>query len=160
LQRAAPPGSFSRHLNPSMAPKIGTRDRLDGLQSLAKARAYYVLRRCLSQANRDRLKRWQNSGRMRMSGVLSLLHGSYTSRELVLELNSRLPRDFEILMVHSAFDRLLPAYKGTPREVIESLVALCGNQRTLVMPAFCLGGKSRDKRAFYKTHPFDVKRSP
>jgi hypothetical protein len=68
-----------------------------------------MLRRYLSQERRSELKRWQGLARKRFSPVLSLLHGAFTTEELLAHLNLRLKPDFEILMVHSSFDGLLPS---------------------------------------------------
>ena len=95
-----------------------------------------------------------------MSGVFSLLYGGYSAKELVDELKTKIPRDFEILMVHSAFDRLLPMYTGSPRDLVNELIAFCGKTRTLVMPAFVLGGRLYDKKEYFRTHAFDVNKTP
>ncbi len=62
-------------------------------------------------------------------------------------------------MVHSAYDRLLPMYTGTPHEIVRQLIGLCGTSRTLVMPAFVLGGRSYNPAAYYESHVFDAKKT-
>jgi aminoglycoside N3'-acetyltransferase len=129
-------------------------------QNTVKARLYYVVRRCLSQNRRDELKKWQGRLRRRLSGTVSLIHGNYCAAELITNLKARISDDVEILMVHSSYDHLLPAFKGDPQEIVNALVDYCGSKRTLVMPAFCLGGRLRDKRGANGGRVFDVRKSP
>lgn len=135
-------------------------DRISLWQNAAKARLHYLLRRCLSQRNRNYIKGWQRSARKRMSKALSLLHGTYSAKEIVEDLKVRIPADAEILMVHSSYDRLLPMYSGGPQELIYELISLCGKNRTLVMPAFVLGGRLYEKKEYFRTHAFDVRKTP
>ncbi len=89
-----------------------------------------------------------------------MIHGTFSAEDLVAELKRRLPNHFEILMVHSAFDGLLPMLKGTPQELVAALLELCGPDRTLVMPAFVMGGRTYDIAAYFRSRPFDVRRTP
>jgi aminoglycoside N3'-acetyltransferase len=98
--------------------------------------------------------------RKRLAPVLSLVHGSFSSDGLAAELARLLPMDFEILMVHSSYDALLPMYKGDARELIAALLKICGPDRTLVMPAWVMGGRTFDTQAYFRTRPFDVRRTP
>src|SRR6266481_7268308 len=90
------------------------RQRLYIWQNAAKARLYYTLRRCLSQNRRDRMKKWQSAARRRMGRLFSILYGSFGAKELVGSLETRIKDEFDILMVHSSYDNLLPMYSGTP----------------------------------------------
>ena len=128
-------------------------------QNGVKGHLYYFLRRWLSPRKRDEIKKWLSTERRRMSRVFTLLHGTYTAKELIDELKRKIPGDTEILMIHSSYDHLLPMYCGRPREIVDELIGFCGGERTLVMPAFCLGGRRRDKKAYYRTHVFDVRKS-
>jgi len=118
------------------------------------------LRRTLSQERRTELKRLQGVAKKRLAPVLSLVHGSFDTTALREELSRRLPPDFEILMVHSSFDALLPMYKGNVSELLAALMSLCGPERTLVMPAFILGGRALDTRTYFADRPFDIRRTP
>lgn len=129
-------------------------------QNAIRARLHHALRRCLSQGSRSTLKVWRGKARKRVSWALPLLYGHYNAREIVKELSLRIPKDFEILMVHSAYERLLPMYSGTPQELVNELLAFCGMSRTLVMPTFVLGGRFYDKVAYFKNRAFDVSRTP
>ena len=129
------------------------------LQSAIKGQLYYLLRRCLSQDTRDQAKEWARAMRNRFARFLPLIYGHYSARDLVQNLNSGIVEEFDILMVHSSYDHLLPVYSGRPQDIVNELIAYCGPNRTLVMPAFFLGGRHRDKKSYYKAHAFDVKRN-
>jgi aminoglycoside 3-N-acetyltransferase len=119
-----------------------------------------MLRRVLSQERRTELKRLQGMARKRFAPVLSMVNGAFGTQELVSELARRLPQDFEILMLHSSFDAFLPMYKGSAKEVVTGLIDLCGSSRTLVMPSFVLGGRNYDAHEYFKSRPFDIRRTP
>jgi aminoglycoside 3-N-acetyltransferase len=119
-----------------------------------------TLRRALSQQRRTELKRLQGSARKRFAPVLSLVYGSFTTTELLEELERRLPENFEILMVHSSFDGLLPMYKGSAKDLVNGLIDFCGRKRTLVMPSFVMGGRTFDTSAYFRSQPFDLRRTP
>ena len=128
--------------------------------SLARAGVRATLRKTLSQERRTELKRLQGVARKKLSPVLSLVHGTFTTEQLIADVSRRLPPDFEILMVHSSFEGFLPMYKGTPKDLVAALVDFCGPNRTLVMPSFVMGGRTYDLTAYYKARPFDVRRTP
>src|SRR5580693_5031389 len=92
-----------------------------------------TLRSFLSQERRTELKRLQGAVRKRFAPALLAVHGSFGPNELIAEMERRLPREFEILMVHSAFDGLLPMYKGSAKDLVGALIDFCGPQRTLVL---------------------------
>lgn len=127
--------------------------------NVLKSRLLRGARRVLSQDQRNRLKKWQGATRTRWRKLYLLAYGQYTAHELVGQLRTRLADDFEILVVHSAYDRLLPMYSGKPQEIIDELIKLCGPSRTLVMPAFVLGGRSYDPIAYYRSRVFDARRT-
>lgn len=119
-----------------------------------------TLRSFLSQERRTELKRLQGAARKRFAPALLAIHGSFGANELIAEMERRLPRDFEILMVHSAFDGLLPMYKGSAKDLVGALIDFCGPQRTLVMPSFVMGGRAHDATEYFRSRPFDVRRTP
>jgi aminoglycoside N3'-acetyltransferase len=125
-----------------------------------KAKLHYASKRMLSQRFRNRMKQWQISTRKEVPWFYILVHGRYRGADLVEQIRTRLPTEFEILMVHSAYDRLLPMYSGTSHEIVRGLIELCGPNRTLAMPAFVLGGRSYDVCQYYRKHHFDVRRTP
>ncbi|HWZ81734.1 MAG TPA: AAC(3) family N-acetyltransferase [Terriglobales bacterium] len=119
-----------------------------------------MLRSALSQERRTELKRLQGVARKRLGPVLSMVHGTFTTEELVADFARRAPPDFEILMVHSSFDQLLPMYKGSAKELVGALIDFCGSERTLVMPSFVMGGRTYDIAEYFRSRPFDVRRTP
>lgn len=119
-----------------------------------------ALRRALSQERRTELKRWQGVARKRLAPVLTAVHGAFSTEELVAELRRRLPKDFEILMVHSSFDTFLPMYQGSAKELVGALIDFCGPDRTLAMPSFVMGGRTYDAAAYFKTRPFNIRTTP
>jgi aminoglycoside 3-N-acetyltransferase len=119
-----------------------------------------ALRGALSQDRRNELKRLQGLARKRLAPVLLLVHGRFSSDELRAELMRRLPANFEILMVHSSYDSLLPMYKGNAQDLLAMLISVCGTDRTLVMPSFVMGGRDFDRQGYFRERPFDVRRTP
>ena len=128
--------------------------------SILRAGVRATVRRALSQERRTELKRLQSLARKRFAPVLSAVHGTFETGELIAELKRRLPLDFEILMVHSSFDSLLPMYKGGAKELVSGLIDLCGSDRTLVMPSFVMGGRNYDAAEYFRSKPFDVRSTP
>jgi aminoglycoside 3-N-acetyltransferase len=63
-------------------------------------------------------------------------------------------------MVHGSYDGLLPMYKGSVSELVAALIDICGSERTLVMPAFVMGGRTFDTKTYFQSRPFDVRRTP
>ena len=124
-----------------------------------KVRLFYLVRRLLTQRSRNAIKQSLALFRKRWSGIYLLLNGRYNAKELVEQVRSRIPADFDILMVHSSYDRMLPMYSGKPQELLDELIALCGTNRTLAMPAFFFGGRQYDSAGYYRSHPFDATRT-
>jgi aminoglycoside 3-N-acetyltransferase len=80
---------------------------------------------------------------------------------LIIEIDHRLDKDWNILMVHSSINGLLPMYKGNALELLKALVEYCGPDRTLVMPAFNFGENGEGARGTLKRNPrFDLRRAP
>lgn len=77
--------------------------------------------------------------RKRLTPVLRIIHGTFDTAALRQHLEKTLDPDFEILMVHSSVNHMLPYYDGNPLELIRMLIDFCGPDRTLVMPAFFFG---------------------
>jgi aminoglycoside 3-N-acetyltransferase len=122
---------------------------------------YNLLRRTLSQEQRNRLKKRLWHLRSRSARLYRLRYGTFSAAELCSELERRLPADAEIIMVHCSLNDLQPMYTGTAGDLLDGLVRLCGAQRTLVMPAFFFGGPDQDPTAYYRDKPmFDASRQP
>lgn len=93
--------------------------------------------------------------------ILCLIHGTFTTNDLIAEIDNRLDQDWQILMVHSSFNNLLPMYQGSALELVKALIAYCGPERTLVMPAFNFGEAGEGARETLKKNPrFDLRRTP
>ena len=51
-----------------------------------------------------------------LAPIMKAMHGTFDANDLFQELARRVPRDFDVLMVHCAFDDLVPMYRrGAPR---------------------------------------------
>jgi aminoglycoside 3-N-acetyltransferase len=129
-------------------------------KAAAKAQLFLAVRRLLSQSKRTALKKKIVVSRKRLSAAYLVIYGRYSARELVEQLKNRVPENFSILMVHSSYDRLLPMYTGSPQDLVRELMAFCGRDRTLAMPAFMLGGRFYDKKQYFSKRAFDVNRTP
>ncbi len=119
-----------------------------------------VLRGAFNQEQRNELKRLQTIARKRLAPVLGAVHGSFVASDVIAELAKRVPAGFEVLMVHSSIDTFAPMYKGTAKDLLQALIEFCGPHRTLVMPAFVMGGRSYDSAAYFRNRPFDVRTTP
>lgn len=100
--------------------------------------------------------------RVRLHPLIRAVNGTFGAADLRRELERRLHGQFEILMVHSSVNHMAPMFTGTPLELLHELVAFCGSERTLAMPAFYFGGaKDPDVVAAFRREPrFDVRRTP
>jgi aminoglycoside 3-N-acetyltransferase len=125
-----------------------------------RAEVRSALRKFLSIERRSELKRLQGVARKRLAPMLSVVHGRFATDELIADLSRRVPADFEILMVHSSFDSMLPMYGGSAKELVSGLIEFCGPNRTIVMPSFVMGGRTYDAAAYFEAKPFDVRTTP
>jgi aminoglycoside 3-N-acetyltransferase len=99
--------------------------------------------------------------RKRASPLLCLIHGTFTTNDLIIEIDNRLDKNWQILMVHSSINGLLPMYNGNALELLKALIEYCGPNRTLVMPAFYFGEHGEGARGTLKKNPrFDLRRTP
>jgi aminoglycoside N3'-acetyltransferase len=122
---------------------------------------YAAARRVLDQRARDRLNARLARGRKAVAPLLRRLHGTFDAAALRAELERVLPARFDALMVHCAFDDLLPMYTGGVGALLDALRALCGPERTLVMPAFTFLVPGRDVVDHLSRNPrFDARRQP
>lgn len=99
--------------------------------------------------------------RKKASPLLRLVHGTFSTADLIAEIDRNLNRDWRILMVHSSVNNLMPMYQGNALELLKALIEYCGPDRTLVMPAFNFGEEGEGARETLKKNPrFDLHRSP
>ena len=124
-----------------------------------KRMLYGVARRSMSQEMRSRLDRWLARQRRSASPLIKAVHGTFDASDLLEELSRRLPPAFDVLMVHCAFDDLVPMDREGPLELLRALQRLSGANRTLAMPAFSyvLPDLVRHLEAHSR---FDVRRAP
>jgi aminoglycoside 3-N-acetyltransferase len=94
--------------------------------------------------------------------LMGLIYGTFNADDLRKHLQQTIDPDFEILMVHSSVNHMLPMYKGTPLDLVKMLLDFCGSDRTLVMPAFYFGNpKYGGAFGTFRAQPvFDLKRTP
>jgi aminoglycoside 3-N-acetyltransferase len=121
-----------------------------------------LVTRYLDHEQRLALRTAYHAVRSRLRPLLRAAYGSFDAAALREHLDSRVGRDFEVLMVHSSLNHMQPTYTGSAIEVVRNLIELCGPGRTLAMPTFCFGDPAtggmhamlkREKR-------FDVRRTP
>ncbi|MCB1935722.1 MAG: AAC(3) family N-acetyltransferase [Nitrosomonas sp.] len=100
--------------------------------------------------------------RKALTPVMKLRYGTFDTAALRQHLEETLDPDFEILMVHSSVNHMLPYYQGNPLELVRMLIDFCGPERTLVMPAFYFGDpKIGSLIDTLKVKPeFDLKKTP
>lgn len=106
---------------------------------------YNTLRRFLSQSSRNRLKKVLYKIKNRLKKLFLICYGTVDNDELISHIEYKLGSDFEILMIHSSYDNMLPMYVGNPSDLIKKLVNYCNrNGITLVMPCFFFGKGGND----------------
>lgn len=120
-----------------------------------------IAKRHLSDERVHALRSAYLRGRSRLAPLLRFVHGSFGVEELRQHLEKSIGRDFEILMVHSSVNSMLPMFTGSPLELVRMLVDYCGQDRTLAMPAFYFGeGGTGAYPSFQKNPRFDLTRTP
>lgn len=93
--------------------------------------------------------------------LLRLIHGTFTTQDLIAEIDHKVDKDWSVLMVHSSMNGLEPMYEGSAMELLKALIDYCGPDRTLVMPAFYFGEGGEGTRVALKRNPrFDLRRTP
>ncbi len=126
-----------------------------------RTEAFHLLKRATSERFRRRLKAQVWRVRSGLAPVLKARYGTYGNAELEAELRSRIPSDFEILMVHSSISDMKPMYQGSAVDLLQMLQRFVGPARTLAMPAFFFGSPELYNRDYYRVHRrFDVRRTP
>jgi aminoglycoside 3-N-acetyltransferase len=116
----------------------------------------------LSGAQVSALRERYHALRARLHPLIRAMNGTFGAPDLRRELEDRLPAPFEILMVHSSVNHMAPMFTDNPIELLHELMAFCGPQRTLAMPAFYFGGAADADvvAAFTRDPRFDVRRTP
>lgn len=118
--------------------------------------------RHLQAAQVEALRKLYLRQRARLAPAMRWVHGSFSADDLRAHLEERTCNQFELLMVHSSFNHMLPMYSGTALELVKMLLSWCGPKRTLVMPAFYFGepGQGGAFGTFSQEPRFDLRRAP
>jgi aminoglycoside 3-N-acetyltransferase len=118
--------------------------------------------RYLDRRRVDALRNAYFTLRKSMSPGMRWLYGRFDAAALRENLEQHIGGDFEILMVHSSVNHMVPMFTGTPLDLTRMLMALCGPERTLAMPAFYFGDPAiGGAYATFSQRPrFDVRRTP
>ncbi|MFK7975494.1 MAG: AAC(3) family N-acetyltransferase, partial [Halioglobus sp.] len=97
----------------------------------------------------------------KVSPLLRMMHGTFTTQDLIAELDANLDSDWRVLMLHTSVNNLAPMYEGSALELLQELIKYTGEERTLVMPAFNFGDDGEGARERLKREPrFDLRRTP
>lgn len=128
---------------------------------MIRAATYALLRNYLPQDARNTIKARMGAMRSRLAPLYRALYGVFDAGELRAHLSANLPSDFDILMVHSSMDAMVPMYRDTVFDLMTVLLDLVGPDRTLAMPAFFFGGASYSPEEHYRRIPlFDARATP
>jgi aminoglycoside 3-N-acetyltransferase len=77
--------------------------------------------------------------RKKLHPIMRAVYGTFDTVALRRHLEERVGSNFEILMVHSSVNGMKPMYTDDPLSLVKMLIDFCGQERTLVMPAFYFG---------------------
>jgi aminoglycoside 3-N-acetyltransferase len=118
--------------------------------------------RYLSREHLTALRSHYYRVRTTLTPLLRVAYGTFDTAALSEHLEQRIGRDFEILMVHSSVNHMKPMYTDSPLDLVRMLVAFCGTDRTLAMPAFYFGDPALGgAHATFTRYPrFDLRRTP
>ena len=100
--------------------------------------------------------------RRKLHPLMRAVYGTFDTNMLRRHLEERVGFDFEILMVHSSVNGMQPMYTGDPLSLVKMLIDYCGQERTLVMPAFYFGDPAEGGvfETFRKNPRIDIRRTP
>lgn len=93
--------------------------------------------------------------------ISRLLYGTANDEEIFNNILQKLDGKFEILMIHSSFNGMIPMYTGNLSKLLYMILSYCKqNNVTLAMPTFFLGSNYQAKE-HYKSgkHVFDVRKT-
>ncbi len=125
-----------------------------------KQAIYYFLRKHTGDKTRMRLRSLLHDVRKFFSFAYKIRYGAFSAEDLKKEIVNKIGADFEILMVHSSFDSLLPMYSQNVFDLLKMLLSLCAG-KNLVMPAFTFGGSFQDVPGYFAKNPyFDSRKTP
>ncbi|HSW55023.1 MAG TPA: AAC(3) family N-acetyltransferase [Ignavibacteriaceae bacterium] len=90
-----------------------------------------------------------------------LLYGSANDENIFNSISDKLNEKFDILMVHSSFDGMIPMYTGNLSKLLNMLISYCKEKDiTLAMPTFFAGSNLQAKE-YYESgkHTFNVRKT-
>jgi aminoglycoside N3'-acetyltransferase len=93
---------------------------------------------------------------------MRVAYGTFDAAALREHLEQRIGSDFEVLMVHSSVNNMIPMYTDNALDLVRMLMSFCGPTRTLAMPAFYFGDKALGGvYATFRHQPrLDLRRTP
>ena len=93
--------------------------------------------------------------------IYTLIYGKANDKEIFDCILGRLNGKFDILMIHSSLNDMIPMYTGNPGKLLSMIMEYCRqNNITLVMPTLFDGSNLQAKK-FYENgkNKFDVRRT-
>jgi aminoglycoside 3-N-acetyltransferase len=93
--------------------------------------------------------------------IFRLLYGSADDEDIFNSISAKLNERFDILMVHSSFDGMIPMYTGNLSKLLNMLISYCKQKDiTLAMPTFFAGSNLQAKEYYEKGDQiFSVKKT-
>ena len=93
--------------------------------------------------------------------IYRFINGKASDEEIIDFISSKMDGKFDILMVHSSLNNMIPMYIGNPGKLLSMLITYCKkNDITLVMPTLFDGSNFQAKK-FYENgkNIFDVRKT-
>jgi len=93
--------------------------------------------------------------------IFRLFYGAANDEEIFNNILKKLDKKFDILMIHSSLDGMMPMYTGNLSKLLSMLLSYCEqNNITLAMPTF-FGGTNLQAKEYYEKGDqiFNVKRT-
>ena len=82
--------------------------------------------------------------------IFRLINGTATDDEIFNNVVKKLDAQFDILMVHSSLNDMVPMYTGSLNKLLSLILSYCKqNNITLAMPAF-FSGSNREAKEYMK----------
>ncbi len=99
--------------------------------------------------------------KIRNKWIFRLLHGTANDEEIFNNILQKFDGKFDVLMIHSSFNDMIPMYTGQPGKLLSLIISFCEQKNiTLAMPTFFLGSSYQAKE-HYKSgiNVFDVRKT-
>lgn len=128
-----------------------------------KDRIAVVLINLFSKKLKNKIKNKILHFKRKYSKVVIFFNGSFTANNLISEIEDKIgSHPFDILMVHSSLNNLIPMYQGNVKDLLDALIKYSEEKEiTLVMPAFMLGNKNSGAEDYFKKKGvFNIEKTP